>query len=216
LNELVRPFQAGAVLTQANPDLRPERARSADAALTIGEKRWHASFGGFWSVVEDAIANVTIQTSPTIIRQRRNTGEAVALGGEVDLDAQPWTYLRLRASATIVDARFRNSLEPALEGKRLPQVPRASVSVSGDVLIRPWLQVAAIYRYLSSQYDDDRNTFLLAPASQVDVRVFGRVHAFEWHVTIENGTDARIEVGRTPLVTLAPGRALRVGLIWRR
>lgn len=216
LNELVRPFQAGAVLTQANPDLRPERARSADAALTFGDPRWSASLGGFWSVVEDAIANVTIQTSPTIIRQRRNTGEATAIGGEIDLEARPMQMLRLRASATIVDARFRNSIEPALEGKRLPQVPRASVSVSGDVQIRPWLQAAGIVRYLSSQYDDDRNTFLLAPATQFDVRIFGVYRSFEWYFTTENAADARIEVGRTPLVTLAPGRAFRAGVTWRR
>ena len=216
LNELVRPFQAGAVFTQANPDLLPERARSADAALTFGDARWSASIGGFWSVVENAIANVTIQTSPTIIRQRRNTGEATAVGGEIDLEARLMPRLRLRASATIVDARFRSSLEPALEGKRLPQVPRASVSVSGDVQVRPWLQAAAIVRYLSSQYDDDRNVFLLAPATQVDFRIFGLFRSFEWYFTTENAADARIEVGRTPLVTLAPGRAFRVGVTWRR
>ena len=216
LNELVRPFQAGSTLTQANPDLLPERARSADAALTIGQTKWLVSLGGFWSVVEDAIANVTIQTSPTIIRQRRNTGAAHAIGGELAVEVQPMPSLRLRASATIVDARFRNSLEPALEGKRLPQVPRASVSVSGDWQIRPWLQAAAIVRYLSEQYDDDRNAFLLAPATQVDFRIFGLVRAFEWWVSTENAADARIEVGRTPLVTLAPGRAFRVGVTWRR
>ena len=95
-------------------------------------------------------------------------------------------------------------------------MPRASVSVSGDWQIRPWLQAAAIVRYLSEQYDDDRNAFLLAPATQVDFRIFGLVRAFEWWVSTENAADARIEVGRTPLVTLAPGRAFRVGVTWRR
>jgi len=216
LNELVRNFQAGSTLTLANPDLEAEHARTADTAVAYTAARWSASVGGFWTEVEGAIANVTIQSTPTIIRERRNTGTAVARGIEFDADARPWTSTRLRVSALFVDSRFRDSLEPALEGKYLPQVPRTSVSASGDVRICSWLQVAAIYRWISEQFDDDRNTFELAPASQFDFRLFGDVHAFTWHLTVENAGDSRIEVGKTPLVTLAPGRTIRAGLTWRR
>ncbi len=59
LNELVRNFQAGSVLTLANPDLQPERAKSADVSIGTSGSRWQASIGGFWTVVDDAIANVT-------------------------------------------------------------------------------------------------------------------------------------------------------------
>jgi hypothetical protein len=58
----------------------------------------------------------------------------------------------------------------------------------------------------------------MARATQIDVRVAGRVgpgNRFGWHVVVENAADARIEVGRTPLVTLAPGRVWRAGLGWR-
>ena len=85
------------------------------------------------------------------------------------------------------------------------------------------MQVAAVYRYLSSQFDDDRNVFELAPASQFDVRFLGDIKTratgggtFTWNVTVENAGDSRIEAGKTPLVTLAPGRSVRVGLTWRR
>ena len=166
---------------------------------------------------------MTIQSSPTIIRKRFNAGTAVARGVELDAEARPWTALRLRVSALFVDSRFRDSLEPALEGNYLPQVPRTSVSASGDVRIRPWLQAAATYRWLASQFDDDRNTFELAPASQFDVRLFGDIKrhaggpgAFTWQVTVDNAGDSRIEAGKTPLVTLAPGRSVRAGLTWRR
>jgi outer membrane receptor protein involved in Fe transport len=225
LNEMVRNFQVGAVLTLANPDLQAEHAQTADATLSYTSPRWTTSVGGFWTTVDNAIANVTIQSTPTIIRERQNAGTAVAHGVELDAEARPWTFARLRLSALLVDSRFRDSLEPALEGKYLPQVPRTSVSASGDVRIRSWLQAAAIYRYLSSQFDDDRNTpaFELAPASQFDVRLFGdiKLHAagpgvFTWNVTVENAGDSRIEAGKTPLVTLAPGRSVRVGLTWRR
>ena len=81
---------------------------------------------------------------------------------------------------------------------------------------RGWLQGAAVYRWVSRQYDDDRNMFKLAPATQFDVRLFGTLRSFTWQVTVENATDERIEVGRTPLVTLAAGRAVRAGVTWRR
>lgn len=223
LNEMVRNFQVGSVLTLANPDLQAEHERTGDAALAYTSAKWSVSAGGFWTNVENAIANVTIQSTPTIIRQRQNAGTAVAHGAELDAEARPWTFVRLRLSGLVVDSRFRDSLEPALEGKFLPQVPQTSVSASGDARIYQWLQAAAVYRYLSTQYDDDRNAFRLAPASQFDMRIFGdvKLHArypgtFTWNVTVENAADSRIEAGKTPLVTLAPGRSFRVGVTWRR
>ena len=216
LNELVRNFQVGAILTQANPDLLPERAVSGEGAIAFTGQRWMASVGGFATEVEDAIANVTIQSAP-IIRQRRNAGRAVSRGAELDAEYRLLTSVTLRASAVLVDSKFRDSQEPALEGKWLPQVPQSSVSVSGDVHPYNWLQAAVVYRFLSEQFDDDRNVFELAKAHQVDVRLFGTIHRnFSWHVTVDNAADARIEVGKTPLVTLAPGRSVRAGITWRR
>jgi len=213
LNELVRPFQAGAIVTLANPDLLPERARSADVGGTLTFDRWTVTTTGFWSVVEGAIANVTIATNT---RQRRNAGEAHAKGVEIDGDVRAVSNLWLRGSATIVDARFRESAEPVLEGKRLPQVPKFSFSGSVVAKFPHALEASAVWRAFSDQYDDDRNTFLLAEARQLDLQVAGRMHGFRWHLALENAFDRRIEVGRTPLVTLAPGRAVRVGLAWRR
>jgi hypothetical protein len=71
-------------------------------------------------------------------------------------------------------------------------------------------------RSVSSQFDDDRNQFELAPATQVDLRVAGRASAIGWYLVVENVGDAKIEVGKTPLVTLAPDRAVRIGVNWRK
>jgi outer membrane receptor protein involved in Fe transport len=204
------------VLTLANPDLAPERARSADAAVSVSGAAWSLSGGGFWTVVEDAIANVTQSAGPPIVRRRQNAGEARARGFELDADVRLGARAGLRLSALVVDARFRASAEPALEGNQLPQVPRTSVSLSGYVRPRTWLLAAATWRGLSSQFDDDRNVFTLAAARQLDLRLGATRGAWTAHATVENALDARVEVGRTPLVTLAPGRAARLGLTWRR
>ena len=215
LNELVRNFQVGAVLTRANPNLLPERAVSADGAVAVSGRNWHASAGGFWAVVDDAIANVTIQSTPTIIRERRNAGEAHAHGLEMDFDVHPVSAVSLRASALVVDSRFRESLEPVLEGNWLPQVPRVSVSVSGDAQFVRWAQASFAWHGVSTQYDDDRNVFQLAEAKQLDLRLRLGARNVSLDFTLENAMDARIEVGKTPLVTLAPGRSFRISAGWK-
>ncbi len=219
LNELVRDFRVGNVLTVPNPALRPERARSGEASASVGRSRWRATAAGFWTIVDDAVANVTQPSTTGILRQRQNAGEAHASGFELDAEARPIARLRLRASVSIVDARFRQSLEPALEGNRLPQVPRATVSFFTDASL-PWNVTASLFvRTAGEQFDDDRNQFRLARATQADLRLAGRLgpgRHFGWHVAVENALDARIEIGRTPLVTLAPGRVVRAGLSWRK
>lgn len=222
LNELVRDFQAGTVLTQANPALRPERGQSADGALAFDSRHWQASAGYYWAVVDDAIANVTISTvGANITRQRRNTGEAHAHGVELDGEVRPWTFARLRASATYADATFLNSIEVPLEGKRLPQIPRWSGTIAGDVTIRTWIGASAVWHGVSTQFDDDLNRFQLLDAYQLDLRVGGRVGPIHWQLDADNALDARIEVGRSgnlasPLITVAPGRTVRFGISWRK
>jgi outer membrane receptor protein involved in Fe transport len=176
------------------------------------------SVAGFWSVVDNAIASVTQSTGATIVRQRQNAGDAHASGVEIDGEARVSEHFRLRGSAVFMNATFQDAADPALDGKRLPQVPKTMVSVGGDVFL-PWsITATAFLRFTGEQYDDDRNQFLLENATQIDLRIAGGIgpdKRLGWHFVMENAADARIEVGRTPLVTLAPGRVVRAGLGWK-
>jgi outer membrane cobalamin receptor len=213
LNELVRNFQVGAIRTLANRDLQPEHSGGGDVGVIVTRGLWNVTGTVFRTVVHDAIANVT-QTAT--LRQRQNAGDARATGVELDGEVRPVTWLRVGASAIVTDATFRDSLEPALEGKRLPQVPETSFALSADATIWRGIIVSGLVRSVSSQFDDDRNQFELAPATQVDLRVAGRASAIGWYLVVENVGDAKIEVGKTPLVTLAPDRAVRIGVNWRK
>ncbi len=218
LNELARDFRVGNVLTTANPDLLPERARSGDLGVTFQRPKGSVSVTGFWSVVDDAIASVTISTGATIIRQRQNAGDAHASGVEIEAEARTSDRFRLRGSLVFMNATFQDAADPALDGKRLPQVPKTTVSVGGDIFLPASTTATIFVRFTGEQYDDDRNQFLLADATQVDMRIaggFGPIRRLGWHFVMENVGDARIEVGRTPLVTLAPGRVVRAGLGWK-
>ena len=214
LNELVRDFQVGNVLTKANANLQPEHAKSADVSVGMTGARWMISAGGFSTVVDDAIANVTISSAALITRMRENAGDAHSRGLELDFEVRPVASVRVRASGAFANATFRNSLEPALEGNRLPQVPRAAGSLTVDWSLAHGVTASMLWRGTSPQFDDDRNQFLLASASQFDLQVMGRIARFRWEAVLENALDNRIETGRTPLVTIAPGRAFRAGLTW--
>ena len=222
LNELVRNFAAGTVTTVANPNLLPERARSIEAGLDATKGQFQLSVTGFRSIVRDAVANVTTSVvGSAITRQRQNAGDAHSNGVELDGSAGG-KFLRLRASATILDARFRNSKEAALEGNWLPQVPRVSFAGSADVLLPKTNVVSLVLHSVSTQFDDDRNTpaFLLAGANQIDARVGGSIRHASWYLAVENLGDTRIETGRSgstaaPLITIGQGRAVRVGVTIR-
>jgi len=212
LNELARDFSAGSTTTQANASLLPERARSIEAGVDLGVLGQQITVTAFRSVVHDAIANVTLsQVGSTIVRQRRNAGDAHSSGVEIDGELGV-SILRLRASITFLDAHFRNSQEAALEGNWLPQVPKTSIAITGDLLL-PRQHVASIVIHnVSKQFDDDRNAFQLAAATQVDLRLAARWRLIGWQIAVENVGDARLETGKTPLVALAQGRAVRFGL----
>ncbi len=212
LNELARDFAAGSTTTQANANLLPERARSLEGGMDLTSHRQKLTVTVFRSVVHDAIANVTLsQVGSTIVRQRRNAGDAHSAGVEIDGEVSA-SIVRLRASMTFLDAHFRNSQEAALEGNWLPQVPKTSIAVTGDVLL-PRQHVASIVIHnVSTQFDDDRNAFQLAGATQVDLRLAARWRLIGWQLSVENVGDARLETGKTPLVALAQGRAVRFGL----
>jgi len=216
LNELIRGFRVGDVSTLANPNLAPERSRSVEGAVVLDRRGMLLSAAAFHTRVNDAVANVTLPSLTGIVRERRNAGAVHSTGVEIDAELRREGSLRLRASMTALSSTFARSAEPGIEGNRVPQVPRVSASVSADLFLPRDVEATLVWRSASSQFDDDRNVFDLAPAHQVNARVAGRAGLFRWHLTVENLLDRRIEVGRTPVVTLAPGRSARVGVTWRR
>jgi len=211
LNELVRGFRVGNVITQPNPGLRPEKALSWDGAIAWEARRWQMSVGGFWTDVEDAIANVTLSSGATIIRERQNAGDTRSRGLEVDAEVRPGGGSRIRGSLALTSATFVTSAEPVLVGNDLPQVPGVAFSLWADVPLPHAMVATGVLRAISTQFDDDRNNYELASATQLDLALAGRIGIFGWRVELENAFDAAIEVGRTPLVTLAPPRTFRIG-----
>jgi outer membrane receptor protein involved in Fe transport len=209
INELYRPFRVGDIVTEANASLRPEAARGVEAGASWHGRRVAVRLLGFWSRVDDAIANVTLSSGDLIVRQRQNAARIRAAGAELEFDVRVARALTVTGASSLVDSAFTRG---PLAGLRVPQVPRAqhSLGVRGSL---GSIRLAADWRYIGRQFDDDRNAFALARSSTVDGRVGWLVRrGIEVFAASENLADSEQEVGRTPLRTLGLPRTSRAGV----
>ena len=215
LNELYRPFRLGNVLTLANEGLRAERMGGVEAGALVRrpDGRLSVRTSAFWNEVRDAVANVTLSATPTLItRQRKNVALIRARGIEADAEARLGGAFTAAASWLFVDSVVVSADQPALAGLRVAQVPRHQGSLSlryAHPAVRAGLQL----RFSGRQFDDDLNLFPLGRATTVDLlaaRPFGR--DMELYAAVENLFDARYDVGRTPVRTLGPPRSIRTGV----
>lgn len=218
LNEYHRPFRVGPVTTNANPDLAPETLTGFETGLDLGRPSapFGASLTAFVNDLRDAVTNVTLV--PGVLRERRNLDRVRVQGLEAALRARPHASLQLEAAYLFTDARVIDpgSAAPAsLEGNRLAQVPRHTVTTSVHWSAPFAVQLTARARWFSVQFEDDENTLRLAPAATVDLGVSRRFGArWELFLAIENLFDTEVQTGRTAtgVVSIAPPRWSRAGV----
>ena len=214
LNELYRSFRVGNTVTAANDGLQPEGLTSVEGGITVNRHAASLRVVGFWSHLADAVTNVTQSSTPSLItRQRQNAGTIRAAGAEIEGEWQIAHAVRATVGAELVDSVFADSQEPGLAGNRVPQVPRTQASAGLRVSAPGGILATLQLRFNSSQFDDDRNQFLLGRATVFDVfasRPLGRgVQIFG---AVENTFNDAYDVGRTPTRTIGLPRTLRGGI----
>ena len=214
LNELYRSFRLGNVLTNANPQLVAERLSGAEtgANFFLGGTRIHTGF--FWMAVSDPVANVTLSTTPALItEERENLGRTRSRGVEANAS---WRIHRLDivAGYQYVDAVVTSfHANPALIGLEVPQVAPHQFTLQTRYSMSGGWTLAAQARASSSQFDDDLNQFPLASYFQLDTYVSKRLRSgVEVFAAIENLTDSRIQVAKTPTLNVGPPIFARAGV----
>ncbi len=222
INELYRPFQVGADVTEANAALDPERLLGAEAGVDLfPADGFSLRMTAFVSEVRNPVLNVTIGESPQggQLRQRRNIGRTEIRGLELDADyafAEGWSTF---AAYALTDARVRSAPDqPVLEGNRLAQVARHMATAG--LRLNPGAEgVGAVLRtrWNGPQFEDDLNGrrlggFLVLDASATYRFAPGR----ELFAAAENLLDRRYPDGITGagLVTEGAPRMLRGGVRW--
>jgi outer membrane receptor protein involved in Fe transport len=217
LNELYRSFRVGNVLTLANEDLRAEQVSGYEAGVRINlwQDRAILRTNLFWDTTNGPVSNVTLSSTPLLItRQRQNLGSSRSRGVELDLDARlsrAWTMSAgyMLADASVVE--FPGN--PALEGRRIPQVPRHQFTFQLSYSSARFLTWAVQGRGSSSQFDDDLNQFRLKGYFNLDTYVARSLNKrLEAYLAVENLLNQRYEVGKTPVTTIGPPLLVRAGL----
>ncbi|MEX2662042.1 MAG: TonB-dependent receptor, partial [Vicinamibacterales bacterium] len=200
INELHRGFRVGNVVTQANDRLRPERARGVEGGASWIRGPVVLRGVVFWSRVDDAIVNVTLsQTGTLILRERQNAARIRAAGTEIEADIRVSPGLTITGASSYTDSVFT---EGPLTGLRVPQVARLQHAL-GARASAGRLRLSVEWRYIGRQFDDDRNVFPLDGSSMTDARAGWRVgRRAEVFAAMENVLDDEQDVGRTPLRTI--------------
>lgn len=211
LNELYRGFRSGNTDTRPNEALAPERLKGGDAGVLFVRGRASARLTGFWNVLDDAITNITVTTTPQLItKQRANADRVWAAGIEAEGDIRLARSLAVGFSSAFVDARFAG--DTSLRDNRVPQVPSYNLGVNIRYSHVAWTASSQL-RTTGAQFEDDLNVYTLRRATVMDAlvsRSLGpRASVF---VAVENVFDAEYDVGRTPILTTGLPRAARAGL----
>ncbi|MDT5294232.1 MAG: iron complex outerrane recepter protein, partial [Acidobacteriota bacterium] len=216
LNELYRSFRVGNVVTLADETLRAERLTSGEAGLLFSPRsRVTVRAGGFWMDVTRPVANVTLSVTPTLItRSRRNLGRTRSRGFEAEAEMRLGKRWSVSGGYLFDDARVaRFPADPALEGRRVPQVSRQQLNFQLRYTDPARLTFGLQGRAAGSQFDDDRNDLRLGGYFTLDALISRRLaRNVEAFVAAENLTGQRYAVGRTPVLTIGPPLFLRVGL----
>lgn len=186
LNELFRPFRAGADATAANPALKPERLAGGEVGGRYQRNGISFSVTAFVNRLKDTVANVTLGNGPGVFpgvgfvaaggeyRQRQNLDAIRVRGLELAgaLRRGPWWA---SAGLSLTDARVRGSGAAAsLDGLRPAQTPEWSAAASlgwesgGRAL-------SLALHHVGDQPEDDRNLQSLPAATTVDAFAAWRI-----------------------------------------
>jgi len=97
-------------------------------------------------------------------------------------------------------------------GLDIPQVPRHQFTFQANYS-RPFILLGVQGRFGGNQFDDDQNTLLLRRYFVLDATASRHLrHGVDLFVAVENLTNRRYDVGRTPVLTVGPPILARAGL----
>ena len=230
LNELYRPFRAGADATAANAALNPERLGGVELGIDYTPLNTaRAGLTLFWNRLDNAIGNVTLGTGPGTFpqvgfvaaggafRQRLNLDSIRVKGVEVTaaLDYGRWS---LSGSAALTNARVSASGPAvALDGKRPAQSPKVQASVTIGYTVPDGLRASVTGRYVGDQFEDDLQVRRLRPALTVDLSAVLPIwRGIGLRLAVENLFDREIQAGISDsgIIDRGTPRTIWAGVNW--
>lgn len=230
INELFRPFRVRNDITEANPDLNPERLIGGEVGADYAfMSNLFGRLTAFWNEVKDPVVNVTkgigagAPVAPCgfvpaggVCRQRDNLDRTRIRGIEAELDYRPflrWTFTGsyLYNHTEVLSAPN----QPDLEGKRIAQVPRHQFALKMNYTNPALINVSVQGRFVGDQFEDDLNSLKLGDFFVVDLMLsrpipVPKLSAGELFFAVENLFDRTYEVSKTADGIVTTGAPLLV------
>ena len=216
LNELYRGFRVGNVVTNADENLKAEKAANFEAGASFTKNSFSLRGNIFWTEIKNPVSNVTLTVTPNlIIRQRQNVGKNRAVGLEVEADTR-FRDFGFSFGYLLSDSRVtRFPANRDLDNLFIPQVARHQFTFQTNYVKNNWT-LAFQGRAFSKQFDDDLNQFRLEPYFHLDAFAAKRFGE-NWQIfaAVENLFNSRYSIGKTPVRSVSPPINARIGLRWK-
>ncbi len=219
LNELYRSFRVGNVQTLANPFLQAEHFTGGEGGVraTMLQNRITLWGVGFWGVVTDPVANVTLSSTPQLIlRMRENLGRIQAPGLQAGINYNVTNRIWLSCAYQFINSTVTSfPANPALVGNQIPLTPKNELVFQGTWAAPQKIFVAIQGRTASNEFDDDQNLLPLGAYFVLSATVSRPLpKGFDVFFQGENLTNSQYDIGRTPVVTLGQPILARFGVRW--
>jgi len=223
MNELYRTGQVGQQTTLANSSLLAERATGFEFGGEWASRLASLRATYFWTEVNRPISAVELSQTPTTqLLQRQNLGQIRSRGLMLEAQTTRWhnfdtTFGYQLAVATVTAFNSSSPAQANLTGNWIPEVPRESVTATANYAAQAGPHSLAnlhlIASYTGHTYDDAANQFLLHPYARFDLSADRELtRKLSLYASAQNLLNRTIDVGRTPILTLAAPRLVQAGL----
>jgi outer membrane cobalamin receptor len=211
LQELHHSLRIGNNEIEPNAALEPEKLTAWEGGLMFSRRWASARVTGFWNVLDNAVTNVTVSTSPWMnVRRRQNVDRLRSNGVEFEGTLRLPQSVFVCLTSAITSSTFEG--HPWLANNRVPQVPAYNVGLNLRYDDGVWV-VSGQLRVTGPQVEDDVNTLRLRRATVVDMlgsrAVTRRLNVF---VALENVFDNNYDAARTPTRLVGLPRTVRGGV----
>ena len=196
--------------------MQPESLNGFEAGLDwdLGTKV-SGQLTAFWNQLDQAVSNITIKTSPSIItRQRRNVGQIKARGLDANLSWQMNHSWNLNGAYLLADSTFGRFTEnPFVESNRLPQVPRHRATGSISYQNNSFFDAFLLARFVGLQFDDDLNQHPMGNYMLLNLNLSRRLHPnVVVSFSVENLLNRNYLVSNTLVQGIGLPRMINTGL----
>lgn len=191
-----------------NPDLRPERAYQAEAAVRLEGRHGWGELLGYARAVDGTIQQETLEDGR---RRRINLGGSRAYGLEAVAEARPARAVWIDAFVTLLHAR---GFTEEVSGLYLDEVPDAVGRLGVRYSPARGFGALVAARYTGTAYSPgDDGPVRLAPSVLADARVHYRWAGAQSVVEVFGRVDNAFDAVALPQLGLpAPGRTIRAGV----